>query len=524
MWLSLLFILILSGILTYIILDRTVSQLTAVPLWILWTILMLPPLLTGGIVTWSKQIPPLPALIFVCSACWLLYWRLLDWGKPKPRSLAQPLDAITEHPDRADITISGALDKAELLTHPPTDTAETIPAEAIVVANTLRPIEPEEEAILKTCFAWNVFFLDKIEYRPQAVLCRGKLRTDPNNAYNTIERNVRELLGDRFFVLFQYSLSTGKPFFALVPRPQPSQVTRSHCWLDWAVAVLLFCLTLIPTTYFGAALARLPKGEIGHILQTGLPYALSIISILGIRDLGRYLVAQFYRIETTLPYFIPLPFFPGTYGCLVQMQSPIPNRKAIFDLGLVASTLGLAVSIPLLIWGLAQSETVPLDLKSTLLSFHSFDPRFSLMLTLICKLALGGRFVAERAIDLHNVAIAAYISLLIIVINLMPLRRLDGGYIVHGMFGQKPSAIVSQFSKVILVILGIVRFRASGFGNTDLLFLSFIIALIPAIDEPALNDVSDLNNWRDAIGIVILAILILTLIPVPTILTQFLDI
>jgi membrane-associated protease RseP (regulator of RpoE activity) len=524
MWLSLLFILILSGILTYIILDRTVSQLTAVPLWILWTILMLPPLLTGGIVTWSKQIPPLPALIFVCSACWLLYWRLLDWGKPKPRSLAQPLDATTEHPDRADIIISGALDRADLLANSPTDTAETIPAEAIVVANALRPIEPEEEAILKTCFAWNVFFLDKIEYRPQAVLCRGKLRTDPDNAYTTIERNVRELLGDRFFVLFQYSLSTGKPFFALVPRPQQSQVTQSRRWLDWAIAVLLFCLTLIPTTYFGAALARLPKGEIGHILQTGLPYALSIISILGIRDLGRYLVAQFYRIETTLPYFIPLPFFPGTYGCLVQMQSPIPNRKAIFDLGLVASTLGLAVSIPLLIWGLAQSETVPLDLKSTLLSFHSFDPRFSLMLTLICKLALGGRFVAERAIDLHNVAIAAYISLLIIVINLMPLRRLDGGYIVHGMFGQKPSAIVSQFSKIILVILGIVRFRASGFGNTDLLFLSFIIALIPAIDEPALNDVSDLNNWRDLVGIAILAILVLTLIPVPAILTQLLDI
>jgi membrane-associated protease RseP (regulator of RpoE activity) len=521
MWLSLLFILILSGILTYIILDRTVSRLTAVPLWILWAVLMLPPLVTGGIVTWSKQIPQPPILIFVCSVCWLLYWRLLDWGKPKPRPLPQPLEASNE-PSLAPAEVtSHPAAASDPIAIPGTDTAD-IPSEAMATAIAIRPIEPEEEAILKTCFAWNVFFLDKIEYRPQAVLCRGKLRTDPDNAYTTIERNVRELLGDRFFVLFQYSLSTGKPFFALVPRPQQHQVTRSRRWLDWAVAILLFCLTLIPTTYFGAALARLPKGDLGDILQTGLPYALSIISILGIRDLGRYLVARFYRIETTLPYFIPLPFFPGTYGCLVQMQSPIPSRKAIFDLGLVASTLGLAVSIPLLIWGLAQSETVPLDLKSTLLSFHSFDPRFSLTLTLICKLALGGRFVADRAIDLHNVAIAAYISLLIIVINLMPLRRLDGGYIVHGMFGQKPSAIVSQLSKIVLVILGIIRFRASGFGNTDLLFLSFIIALIPAIDEPALNDVSDLNNWRDVIGIAILAILILTLIPVPAILTQFL--
>jgi membrane-associated protease RseP (regulator of RpoE activity) len=523
MWLSLIFILILSGVLTYIILERTVSRLTAVPLWVLWAILMLPPLLTGGILTWSKQAPPLPALILVCSACWLLYWRLLDLGKPKPRSLPNPLEASSQTSHSRSPLSSSPSDVADLSSTSTADAPETISAE-LTTALSLRPIAAEEEAILKTCFAWNVFFLEKIEYRPQAVLCRGKLRTDPDRAYNTIECNIRELLGDRFFVLFQYSLSTGKPFFALVPRPQPAQENRSRRWLDWAVAVLLFCLTLIPTTYFGAALARLPKGDIGDILQAGLPYALSIISILGLRDLGRYLVARFYRIETTLPYFIPLPFFPGTYGCLVQMQSPIPNRKAIFDLGLVASTLGLAVSIPLLLWGLAQSETVPLDLKSTLLSFHSFDPRFSLMLTLLCKLALGGRFVADRAIDLHNVAIAAYISLLIIVINLMPLRRLDGGYIVHGMFGQKPSAIVSQFSKIILVILGIVRFRASGFGNTDLLFLSFIIALIPAIDEPALNDVSDLNNWRDAIGIVFLAILILTLIPVPAILTQFLDI
>jgi membrane-associated protease RseP (regulator of RpoE activity) len=271
-------------------------------------------------------------------------------------------------------------------------------------------------------------------------------------------------------------------------------------------------------------LARLPQGDIGDILVAGLPYALSIIFVLGLRDFGRYFVAKFYKIDTTLPYFIPLPFFPGTYGCLVQIQSPIPNRKAVFDLGFVASTLGLVVSIPLLVWGLAQSETVPLDLKSTLFSFHAFDPRFSLLMTLLCKLALGSQFVPQRAIDLDNVAIAAYISLLIITINLMPLRRLDGGYIVHAMFGQKPSAIISQLSKIALVLLGFIRYRASDFTNPDLLFLAVAISLIPAIDEPALNDVSEIDSWRDVLGVVILAILVSILIPVPTVLMQFLNV
>lgn len=508
MWLSLLFVLVLSGFFTYFVLRQTVSQMTAAPLWILWAILMLPPLLTGATITWSKQIPPIPVAIALCSICWLLYWRLLEWGRPKPRSIVGTQSA----PDPTDIP-SGALEPSAPLVEPD---PEVVPI--------VRPIEAEEESILRTCFAWNIFFLDKIEYRPQAVLCRGKLRTDPDRAYASISQNITDLFGDRFFILFQYSLSTGKPFFALVPRPQYTQITQSRRWIDYAISILLVLATLVSTIYFGAALARLQQGQITDIITAGLPYALSIVSILGLRDLGRYFVAKFYQIDTSLPYFIPLPFLPGTYGCLVQIRSPIPHRKAVFDLGFIASTIGLLTSIPLLIWGLSQSETVPLDPKSTLFNFHAFNPRFSLLLTLLSKLALGSQFGAERAIDLNNIAVAAYISLLIVAINLMPLWRLDGGYIVHAMFGQKPSAIVSQISKLLLLILGFLRFRASGFINTDLLFLAIAISLIPAIDEPALNDVSELDRWRDMLGVIILAFLVLTLIPVPMVLMQLLNV
>ncbi len=505
MWLSLLFVLILSGILTYVVLQQTVSRITQVPLWILWAILMTPPILTGVTMTWSKQIPILPVAIGVCSICWLIYWRLLDWGGHRGKSTNPILPQGELGAERAELEIV-----------PP------VAVELAAVAPTVRPIEPEEEATLRTCFAWNVFFLDKIEYRPQAVLCRGKLRTEADNAYATVKHNIEDLFGDRFFILFQYSLSTGKPFFALVPRPQFTKITRSRRWLEYAIAGLLLVLTIITTTYFGGLLAGAPKNDPIQISRAGWSYAASIILILGLRDLGRYFVAKFYKIDTNLPYLIPLPIPPGTYGCLVQMRSPIPDRKAIFDLGFIASSLGLLIAIPLLIWGLSQSAIVPIDLKSTLFSFQAFNPRFSLLLTLFCKLALGSQFIAERAIDLHNVAIAAYVSLLIITINLMPLRRLDGGYIVHAMFGQKPSAIVSQLSKIILVILGVIRFRSSGFGNTDLLFLAIVISLIPAIDEPALNDVSELNNWRDALGVLMLAILVLALIPVPAVLMQLL--
>jgi membrane-associated protease RseP (regulator of RpoE activity) len=389
--------------------------------------------------------------------------------------------------------------------------------------NPVRPIDTTEEATLRTCFPWNVFFLEKIEYRPQAVLCRGKLRTDADAAYSTVKQNIQELFGDRFYILFQYSLSTGKPFFAVVPQTPPLKESKSRRWLDYLAALSLLLLALIATTLAGAHLAKL-TGSLGSIIQAGLPYALCTIAILGIRDLGRYLVARFYQIDSTLPYFIPLPFPPGTYGCLVQLRSPIPNRKAVFDLGFVASSLGFSIAIPILVWGLAHSTIVPIDLKATLFSLHALNPRFSLLLSILAKLALGSSFVANTAIDLHNIAIAAYMSLLIVTINLMPLRRFDGGYIVHAMFGQKPSAIVSQLSKFILLILGFIRYKSSGFANTDLLFLAIAISLVPAIDEPALNDVSELNAWRDGLGILMLIVLVFILLPVPGILMPLLDI
>jgi membrane-associated protease RseP (regulator of RpoE activity) len=397
----------------------------------------------------------------------------------------------------------------------------------------VRPIDTTEEATLRTCFPWNVFFLEKIEYRPQAVLCRGKLRTDADAAYRTVKQNIQALFGDRFYILFQYSLSTGKPFFAVVPQTPPVKESQLRRWLDYIAALLLLLLTIVSTTVSGAVLvsttvssgSMLAKftGDVGSTLQAGLPYAVSIISILGIRDLGRYTIARFYQIDSSLPYFIPLPFI-GTYGCLVQLRSPIPDRKAVFDLGFVASSLGLTIAVPILIWGLSHSTIVPIDLKATLFSFHTLNPRFSLLLSILTKIALGSSFVADKAIDLHNVAIAAYMSLLIVTVNLMPLRRFDGGYIVHAMFGQKPSAIVSQLSKFILLILGFIRYKSSGFANTDLLFLAIAISLIPAIDEPALNDVSELNPWRDGLGIFMLILLVLILLPVPEILMPLLDI
>ena len=84
------------------------------------------------------------------------------------------------------------------------------------------------------------------------------------------------------------------------------------------------------------------------------------MSVLGIHELGHYLASAYYKISTTLPYFIPFPFFLGTIGAFVQRRSPVPNRRALFDVAIAGPIAGLIITIPVLLCGLSLSEVVPL--------------------------------------------------------------------------------------------------------------------------------------------------------------------
>ncbi|MEO8891778.1 MAG: site-2 protease family protein, partial [Coleofasciculaceae cyanobacterium] len=168
---------------------------------------------------------------------------------------------------------------------------------------------------------------------------------------------------------------------------------------------------------------------------------------------------------------------------------------------------GFIVTLPLLIWGLAHSDVVPLSDASRLFNFESINPRFSLLLTILSKLALGSEFTAQSAINLHPVAIAGYVGLIVTALNLIPVGQLDGGHIVHAMFGQRTGAAIGQITRLIVLVLALLE--------KDLLVWAIILLFMPVADEPALNDVSELDNWRDLWGFAALVILVCIILPAP---------
>jgi len=490
MWL---FLLILA-VITYFVVKHSATPITRTPIWLLWLVLMTPATLwTLWAIAYGPDTPlPILLLLGPFLICPLLYWWLVQKGRIAPED--QP--STPAQADEAEGTSA--------TTKEPT-----------------RPINASEEKSLRDCFPWGIYYLQQLDYRPQAILCRGKLQVAPEMAYERVRENVEGVFGDRFLVLFQESLQ-GQPFFALVPNPAQAKdsptADEKNLSKPWLALVLLL-LTVFTTTMIGAEMAGLTAEDLQGGPQTllvGLPYSLAILTILGCHELSHYFTALYYKIRATLPYFIPIPFFLGTFGAFIQMKSPVPHRKALFDVAIAGPLGGLVVALPILGWGLAQSSVIPMPEQTSLLQFSALDPRFSLLMSVVSKLALGNEFGPDQVLTLHPLAIAGYIGLIVTALNLLPFGQLDGGHIIHAMLGQRAAIMAGQITRVAMVVLSFVR--------SEFFIWAIILLLMPVGDQPALNDVSELDDRRDLLGILAMAILVCILLPVPPAIAHLLQI
>jgi membrane-associated protease RseP (regulator of RpoE activity) len=483
--------LLLLGLITYFLLRRGVAQITRTSIWLLWLVMMTP---AFSWVTWvavhgDRQPMPLLLIVMVFILCLIMYGLLVQLGRQLP-----PTSDPASEDSKSDPTPSQPNEPAERRSPP-------------------RPITQDEETTLRTCFPWTIFPLQNLEYRPQAVICRGQLRSQPEVAYQTIREKVENQFGDRFVIVLQNDFND-QPFFAVIlnpyrrnrlPEGTPDPLTRP------ILAIAFLLITLFTTTVAGVGMVDISTQSWlsnPRLLLQGLPYAIPLISILGCHELVHYAMAKRYQIQITLPFFIPMPFFLGTFGAMTQMRSPVPHRKALFDINTVSPWVGLILTLGSLWWGLSSSQVVPIPPEGAgIFNFNALDPSFSFLLTVLSKLALGEQLTAAKAIDLHPAAIAGYLGLIVTAFNLLPIGQLNGGHIVHAMFGRRTAMVIGQITRFLVLILSLIQ--------REFLVLAILLFFLPLNDEPALNDVTELDNIRDFIGLMTLALLLFIILPMP---------
>jgi len=165
----------------------------------------------------------------------------------------------------------------------------------------------------------------------------------------------------------------------------------------------------------------------------GGPYfAATLMGILLCHELGHYVIGRRRGVEVSLPYFIPMPpqLTFGTLGAVIRMRTSIPDRNALFDVGAAGPIAGLVVAVPLLVVGLCLSRVGPIP-PDSMIEGNS-------ILYAVLKYAVFGRWLPSGGVDvqLHPMAFAGWVGLLITMINLMPIGQLDGGHVARAALGQ----------------------------------------------------------------------------------------
>ena len=184
----------------------------------------------------------------------------------------------------------------------------------------------------------------------------------------------------------------------------------------------------------------------------GFAFAATLMTILLCHEMGHYVMARKHGVDVSLPYFIPMPpqLSFGTMGAVIKMRSQITDRDALLDVGAAGPLAGLAVAVPLLLVGLTLSDVGPIDPGSVLEGNSIFY--------LGAKFAVFGRILPAGSTDvqLHPMAFAAWVGILITFINLIPIGQLDGGHVMRAWIGNRHEQLSAQLHKALLAVAAIV--------------------------------------------------------------------
>ncbi len=280
------------------------------------------------------------------------------------------------------------------------------------------------------------------------------------------------------------------------------------------VPLLLFVATMFSVLYTGTTIAA---GEIGLSdpaavqaignnllpnLWRGLPYAISILLILGGHEMGHWLQMRRHGVASSLPYFLPaFGLSPlGTFGAGIALREPMRDRRVLFDVGATGPWVGFIIAVPILLIGLATSIVVPIGegaVEGNSITYW------------LAKVLVFGRALPNESVDVlvNQLAWAGWTGLFVTAINLIPLGQLDGGHVTYALFGR-------QIRQLFNPLMALIAFGAL-FLSSAWVVLGLLAALIGRVYAVPLDDITPLDTRRQRIAYATIVLFVLCLVPIP---------
>jgi len=288
------------------------------------------------------------------------------------------------------------------------------------------------------------------------------------------------------------------PVWSLGPPPRSA-------WQRWGRNLALFLLTALSIFLVGSStFLSLPgRGTVFVFdLGSGLRLMIGLLSILTCHEMGHYVACRYYRVDATLPFFIPFPSLVGTLGAFIRIRAPIPHRRALFDIGVAGPLAGFVVALPVLWLGIQEARPVPFDPDGGGLFLG--DP---LLFRWISRM-VHGPLADDVTLSIGSLGLAAWFGLFVTALNLIPIGQLDGGHVTYAVLRERAHRI-SRIGWWVCVAL-------IYFGPNWILW-AVLLRLLGRRHPPTLDDRQPVGRGRELVAVLGLVIFVVCFVPNPII-------
>jgi membrane-associated protease RseP (regulator of RpoE activity) len=240
-------------------------------------------------------------------------------------------------------------------------------------------------------------------------------------------------------------------------------------------------------------------------LSNGLCYSVSLLFILTCHEFGHYIACRIYRVDASLPYFIPSPplIAVGTFGAFIRIREPLPSRKAIFDIGVAGPIAGFIAIIPIALIGVSLAQPVPPGVVS---QYVFSDPLLMRLIGWMMNVDVANSYT-------NSFYMTAWLGLLVTSLNLIPAGQLDGGHAVYAIFGKRLHSLIARGAFAVMLVftvLGFIYYHSP----SGILFM-VILAIMLRVGHPEPYDDTRLDLKRRVVAALTLLVFILSFVPFP---------
>ncbi|MGH9902127.1 MAG: site-2 protease family protein [Pyrinomonadaceae bacterium] len=269
-----------------------------------------------------------------------------------------------------------------------------------------------------------------------------------------------------------------------------------------------FEFILFLPAYYVYWVAGVVAAAVAHpaILADGLTFAGALLAILLAHEAGHYVACRRYGVDATLPFFIPAPppFLAGTFGAFIKIRSPIPTRRALFDIGVAGPLAGFVATIPVAV-AAVLTVRAPASALPAEGGIYLNDPLLIRLIAAAIDLDLS-RTVAGP------LYLAAWFGLLVTSLNLMPVGQLDGGHMTYALFGRRTHGVLGRAAFAVMVALAALGWAWHGVPSGFVYAL--LLAVMLRVRHPHAEDESALTG-RALVAALTLVVFALSFMPFP---------